>query len=95
MTMYRTVIWKDAIKVYLPDNMTDDDKSTWITNMQNAKSDFEGNHKSDVTVINYIRRFDEEVDYDTFKNKIDGQTVTWSDVKMFETSQTYYLFVEA
>ena len=93
--MYRTVIWKNATSVHLPDSMTDTDKSNWVTNMQNAKSDFEDNHKSDVSGINYIIRFDEEVSYDDFKNKIDGQTVTWSDVKMFETSQAYYLFVEA
>ena len=93
--IYRTVIWKDATTVHLPDSMTDTDKQNWITDMQNAKSDFEGNYKSDVTVISRVEVYDTEVDYDTFKNKIDGQTVTWSDVEMFETSQAYYLFVNA
>ena len=93
--IYRTVIWKDATSVHLPDSMSDTDKSNWATNMQNAKSDFESNYKSQVTAINGIIPYDTEVDYDTFKSKIDGQTITWQDVEMFETPQAYYLFVEA
>ena len=88
--IYRTVIWKK------PDNVnTTVDRSTFDNNQNNAKSDFEGDHKSDVQTINRLMQFDVETDYDTFKSKIDGQTVTWSDVLMVEKDDAYYLFVEA
>ena len=90
--MYRTVLFKNPDTVHLP---TGTDVSTWQTNMSNALSDFTTNHKSSVVVLNRLVVYDSEVDYTTFTSKIDGQTITWSDVSMFETPYAYYLFLEA
>ena len=90
--IYRTVIWKNPDSVNIPSTA---DRNTFDTNQSDAKSDFESNYKSDVQTINRLMQFDVETDYDTFKSKIDGQTVTWSDVLMVEKDDAYYLFVEA
>ena len=90
--IYRTVIWKNPDNVNVP---SDADRDSFDNNQNNAKSDFEGNYKSNVQAINRVMQFDIETDYDTFKSKIDGQTITWSDVLMFEKNDVYFLYIEA
>ena len=63
-------------------------------------SDFEDNHKSDVEMIDKVMfgrgtiTFLKKVDYSTFKSYIDGQTITWSDVKCKELQNFYELYLE-
>ncbi len=90
--IYRTVIWKNPDDVNTPQDV---DRTTWLDDANNALSDFTTNYISQVTKVNGLIQYDTEIDYDTFKSKIDGATVTWSDVMVFETKDAYYLFVSA
>ena len=91
----RTVIWKDISKVERPSNMTDDEWNTYVTDNDNAKSDFETNYKSSVVVLPSERYpYDYETDYNTFKSKIDGTAITWADVLMYEDGVKYVLYVD-
>jgi len=90
--IYRTVIWKNPSEVITPDNV---DRATFETQATSDRDDFENNYKSQVTVINSPIAFDSEISYTDFKNKVDGTTILWSDVMMFETKNAYYLYVNA
>ena len=90
MTVYRTVIWKDPTVVNIPASV---DRTTFETNHQTWLYDFETNYKSLCIVTTERIPFDQEVDYDTFKTYIDGTTITWGDVYMFEYDNQYILTV--
>ena len=90
MVVYRTVIWKDPTVVNIPSGV---DRTTFETNHQTWLSDFETNYKSLCTPTSERLPFDQEIDYDSFKLKIDGTTITWSDVLMFEYDNQYILTV--
>ena len=91
----RCVIWKDMSKVLKPPGLSDTDWQNTITANNNALSDFENNHKSAANVVMSERYpFDYETNYSNFSKNIDGTSITWANVLMYEDNLKYVLYVD-
>jgi len=85
MYLYSTTIYRDTNDV-IGINVVQNDLD---------KTDFETNYKSQAVLVGEIflaeTTFVLEITYASFKSKIDGVNILWSDVKYQETAKHYTL----
>ena len=86
MYLYRTILYKQPAALGLPNNSHAADIA-----------DFEASYKAQATRVNEMvlaeTTFVVDLSYSAFKEKVDGITVTWADIKYTEDGAKYWLNV--
>lgn len=85
--LYIAKIWKDSSAVIGVDPVVEEER----------KVDFETNYKDScyrITAVQLLNTvFSSTLEYEVFKTKVDGESVTWADVKIVEDAESYNLYI--